>query len=650
MILNLTLLLLCLLFLQQGAEALRVTPGSPCADICLNNADGATPSPATSSTNSSDIVCDDQEYSTTARGAKFKSCVECLQGSNAVSGKDDDISWYLYNVRYAVGVCAYGFPGANKTTSSPCDIDYACRPLKTALETGNLNSSNGTQLDYCTADGGAFSSSLLGDCIQCFRSSATEYYLSNFLTALEAGCKQRPQPGELIGLQGTLFARLPIKVVEPPQNATGPASGDASRAGMTTGAIVGIAVGATLLLLGGTGLFFIYYRKQKRILGDPLGSQYDPRGGDARSKSITPTPPLLGGGGGGYHPQYQYTYEGRKDSLPSDWELQAKKPSSFSNNAEYYDMLEKAMASQPQPGASSHGGYAPVAAAHQYGAAYGPHSTLPTHPAYMPRVASRNGSSRNVTPSPPPAAKPNRPDTFALNAYLGASSGAAVAPAAAGAVAGTRDPYAPPQPPLPAAPHLVPPPAAALHPRGVPAAHSHSRMPAPSSTAVAAPPPPPPPPSQRAPRLSMPTVPKVRKPTKYAPPRIHVDAPTEPDAGPSLSPPPAHHQHSPAHRRGADGGDDADDVLSLGLNISMPAATRREPPPPGPRWEHESSAGYGSLPGSPPERQRQRQDEEWEREQQQRAAEGYAADRRRRMTEFTDISSVHSANSDGYGR
>lgn len=66
-----------------------------------------------------------------------------------------------------------------KSSSSPCNIDYACAPLKTALEAGNLNPSNGTQLDYCTADGGAFSGSQLDNCIQCFRSSSSQFFMSN---------------------------------------------------------------------------------------------------------------------------------------------------------------------------------------------------------------------------------------------------------------------------------------------------------------------------------------------------------------------------------------------------------------------------------------------------------------------------------------
>lgn len=157
---------------------------------------------------------------------------------------------------------------------------------------------------------------------------------------------------------------------------------------MTTGAIVGIAVGATLLFLGGTGLFWVHHRRRKYQYNDTLGS----RDG---SKSISP-PPM-----GGY-PRY---YGGGNDSLPADWELRAQQP--YTYNTQYYEQVEKVMESGQNPNQ----------------AVFGQHSTLPTHPAYLPRVASRN-TSRNDTPSPPPPVKSNRPDTFAVNSYLNAATAA----------------------------------------------------------------------------------------------------------------------------------------------------------------------------------------------------------------------------------
>ncbi|KAI0166907.1 hypothetical protein GGR52DRAFT_556118 [Hypoxylon sp. FL1284] len=567
MISSLVLILLCLLFLRRETTALQVTAGSSCAAICLDDPEGDVQNPAASSTNSSDIVCNDEEYSTTASGIRFKNCVECLQESHAVNGQENDVSWYLYNLRYTVDVCLYSFPNksTSKDVSSPCDIDYGCRPLKTALLAGNLNPDDSTQLDYCSADGGAFSGPQLHDCIQCFRSSSNQFFMSNFLTALQAGCEQKPQAGSLLGLSGSLFTQFQVNITAAPQNATA-SSSDTSTTTMTTGAIVGIVIGATLLFLGGTGLFWVYHRKQK---------YYNQRL-ESRDGRKTITPPLVGG--------YPHYYEGKNNTLPA-----------YANNAEYY---EKSMQDGLQPG------YAYNPRCPGYQATYGPHSTLPTHPAYMPRVASRS-ASRNDTPSPPPTVKSNRPDTYAVNAYMNAAA-ASIPTAANPAVpfitttstAGSRDtlPSLPQsQPPSQSYHPLAAHPAAATQP-GPPPPHRAPATTQPFYPAAGLgistvahhhppPPPPPPPPPQlpSAPRLSMPTVPKVRKPTKYAPP--------------SLAPIPRGHDD-----------EEKKEVRSIKLEL-----------PDRPEWGQESYAGYGSRTGTPP------------------GPQADADRRRRRVTDFADI-------------
>ncbi|KAI0884341.1 uncharacterized protein GGS22DRAFT_165430 [Annulohypoxylon maeteangense] len=584
------LLIFSLLYFQQKAVALQVTPGSSCASVCLDD-------PANqdaSSTNSSDIVCNDQEYSTTTAGIRFKNCVECLQESHAMSNGENDISWYLYNLRYSVDVCIYGFPNATKTISSPCDIDYACRPLKQALETGNLNPDNGTQLDYCTADGGAFNGSQLQDCVQCFRSSANQFYMSNFLTALQAGCEQKPQAGDLLGLSGSLFTQFQVNITAAPQNQT-TASDDKSKTTMTTGAIVGIAVGATLLFLGGTGLFWVYHRKQKYLYGSPLESQNG-------RKSISP--PLVG--------NYSNYYGNTQNSLPTNWKTRAQQP--YTNNADYYDQTEKVVQGNPK----SNYTYNP----NQLG--------LPTHPAYLPRVASRT-ASRNDTPSPPPPIKSNKPDDFAINSYLNAApSMNQIIPTPYIPAAATTASDKGPLPLLPTQfqaqpylyPHLQPPQPQPTYPTPQVTISLPNHAPPPHPIFTSAAPPPPPPPGQPAPRLSLPS--KARKPMKYVPPRITVDRPLE-----EVTPP-----HSRDHD---DYDDDRDEVLSIGFEIPNPTPRREQEEPP--RWGQESHVGYGIRMGTPPEQHRQ----------EPQVAEHRVVDRRRRVTEFTDMASIHSTHSDLYG-
>lgn len=74
-----------ILLVISGVQALQVTPGSSCSDVCQSS----------STTDSSDIVCEDVDYYSSSSGATFKDCVECLQMSNATSNSENDVSWFL---------------------------------------------------------------------------------------------------------------------------------------------------------------------------------------------------------------------------------------------------------------------------------------------------------------------------------------------------------------------------------------------------------------------------------------------------------------------------------------------------------------------------------------------------------------------------
>lgn len=257
---------------------------------------------------------------------------------------------------------------------------------------------------------------------------------------------------------------------------------------MTTGAIVGIAVGASLLFLGGTALFWVYYRKQKRIYGDDFNSQYDPRTGN---KSISP--PLVGG--------FNST-DTHNHSQFSDYELKAQQ--SYNNNAEYYHSIEKEMQTRR-----------PQYAFDPHKPGSGPSGALPTHPAYISQALGRN-SSRDPSPQPPRAIKSNKPDSYALAAYLHAAEDAALL--------------------LPGPPPGPPP---ATHSRGSSPTPSRASLPqnhhirSSSSSSVrnsprltALQPPPPPPRQPKVPSLVLPSVPRIRVPKKYAPPKIQIEGAT----------------------------------------------------------------------------------------------------------------------------
>ena len=91
------LLMLLVICLLGSAAALQVTPGSSCASICMDTGEKDAFDPAASTTNSSDITCQDADFSSTDKGKKFQDCLECLQKSKKFDDdeQESDLHWYL---------------------------------------------------------------------------------------------------------------------------------------------------------------------------------------------------------------------------------------------------------------------------------------------------------------------------------------------------------------------------------------------------------------------------------------------------------------------------------------------------------------------------------------------------------------------------
>ncbi|KAI0392656.1 hypothetical protein F5Y17DRAFT_352570 [Xylariaceae sp. FL0594] len=552
---------LALASLFQRVVALEVTPGSTCAALCLDKPASDSNDPRSSTTTPHDIACTDDDYNTSPHGIKFQNCIECLRRSNATSETENDTSWFLYNVRYSLDVCLFSYPNkssVSQSVSSPCDTRFACQPVKTALEAGITNPA-WDPYAYCSADGGAFSAAAADACIQCLTLSSNQKYLPNFITVLKAGCEQKPAPGGLLGLSGSLFASHPVNITAPPVPlGSGPNGGSSSA--FTTGAIVGIAVGAALLLLGGSALFWVYHRKQKRLYSAPLNSKFGPP-----SRHGAVPPPRAGFASmGGMPPMANH-------------ELRTNMP--HNKNAAYYNAeLEKDMPlgqNVYNPSSGNPG--------------LGLHTVLPAHPAYNRQTHSRQTFHEAETTVQPKTAKSNRPDSYAIQTYINANEEA------------TSRSMAQPPPYLPP-PAAVPRPSS-VHARSSSLAHdlyepprSHSRDssigsggPSPdrrpllssqdysrwTSLSAARPPPPPPyqkqqqmqqtqfsvpPPPPRAPKvpaLNMPSLSKLRVPKKYSPPVITVQGATPVE------------KSSTAHQGRSDGS------VPIGINISGPLGVPR---------------------------------------------------------------------------
>ncbi|KAF4585759.1 centromere/microtubule binding protein cbf5-like protein [Ophiocordyceps camponoti-floridani] len=231
------MLLLTLASLLQPASAILATPGSPCSTGCGN---------VLGSTSADDVVCDTGAYAD-AVGQLFQGCVECEMGSG-FGGDGTDVGAMLYNLRFALSYCLFGYPANEQLASSPCITSKACGPFRDATIYGNLSSKR-RGYEYCrlwpsSSTGGDVDYRACAECLQV----AQKPYLANFVTVLEAGCEQKPEPGIGVGISGSVFSHDWVNVSAPSPTATvNPAWFDQGQLGL--GGKVGIAVGSLVAVL-----------------------------------------------------------------------------------------------------------------------------------------------------------------------------------------------------------------------------------------------------------------------------------------------------------------------------------------------------------------------------------------------------------------
>lgn len=93
-----------------AARALVVTPGSDCETKCGNVLDSTSPD---------EIVCKQQDYSTTDAGKMFTDCLTCLEHSvYTQDGKQTDTQWML---------CTSAFPPLEVSRSQFFADTLTCR-------------------------------------------------------------------------------------------------------------------------------------------------------------------------------------------------------------------------------------------------------------------------------------------------------------------------------------------------------------------------------------------------------------------------------------------------------------------------------------------------------------------------------------------
>ncbi|GJN85945.1 hypothetical protein PLIIFM63780_009521 [Purpureocillium lilacinum] len=381
-------------------HALQVTPGSHCATYCLDSPGGNPFKASDSTTNTTDISCRDRDYSTTDKGIKFKTCLDCLQNSSKVDKDESDLKWYIYNLRYALATCLFAEPHAlpNYTLDSTCNIDQACKPLKDPLTADGFDPVPKQTSGYCTANDGTFMGSHLSSCISCLQATEGQVYLSNFMIALQAGCQQDPQDGSTLNLSGSVFTTSAVNMTSSKTN------DDQDKGGsLPPSAIAGIVVGIVLIFLAAICLFAVHWRREKTRDAWDDSRYFD---------NYATTPGLYGSQGAVELSKAQRRY--------FTGTAFGEKESPFTSSGEYYDYV-----------AAETSGRCGSAAAGPRAAHRGRSSALPTHAAYNPNTVSRN-SNQSTTghhPLAPPAvhrpSRSNTPDSFAVQAYLNAAQDSA---------------------------------------------------------------------------------------------------------------------------------------------------------------------------------------------------------------------------------
>ncbi|KAE9970531.1 hypothetical protein EG328_006183 [Venturia inaequalis] len=193
--------------------AVEVAPNSPCSQSCIDFPNGNISDTAASHTTEKDVVCNDWEYTgenSTTVGQKFKACNNCEQYSPAIdsSGGENDLYWFLFNLKSTVVWCVFGVYGS--TTSSQPTRAYnacnsACQPIAPALLDKLQVTNQDLQYNYCNASNNAFNSGV-DACAKCLSTVSNVQMIGNFISALKTACVQRPALGKTLSLGANIFS------------------------------------------------------------------------------------------------------------------------------------------------------------------------------------------------------------------------------------------------------------------------------------------------------------------------------------------------------------------------------------------------------------------------------------------------------------
>lgn len=253
--------------LLPAASALRISEGSPCVAECGN---------INEKTLEEEMVCQQEEYSSTDEGQRFVDCLSCLSTSVYAAGSNEtDSKWMLYNLRYAMSYCLFGVPGDREVDTTQCMTSEGCGRYRDSITYKNMSADVGAY-EYCDdwPSDDAFRVEICQECLQL----SSGPYMANYMITLHGGCRQQPEPGLMVGLDGDIFLDDHINATAPSSTASvNPEWFDDGP--LTLPIKVAIAFGGFVLLLMALGAFIICNgRRRRRAYLRKIESRYNKKG------------------------------------------------------------------------------------------------------------------------------------------------------------------------------------------------------------------------------------------------------------------------------------------------------------------------------------------------------------------------------------
>ncbi|KAJ6017819.1 hypothetical protein N7451_001198 [Penicillium sp. IBT 35674x] len=245
-------LALVVLLSTPAVLGLRVTSGSSCTDSC-NKWGAAT------NTTADEISCVDTAFNSTTKGKDFKDCITCELESTYEDDTtgETDVNWGLYNLRFALSTCVFGYPESISNVSSPCPV--ACGTVQDAVQF-ELEDPNADNLGaWC--DTASFADNVINTCEFCYNLTTNQIYLANFLESIRYNCHFPTTSGDEFAVSPTrIFSE---SLLPSSMSLTTPS---ASSSHVNLGLVIALPVLAFIIICLGIGtccFFYIRYRRKR---------------------------------------------------------------------------------------------------------------------------------------------------------------------------------------------------------------------------------------------------------------------------------------------------------------------------------------------------------------------------------------------------